>query len=127
MTTKHILKHVASAAVLTAVLVPVAVFAQGANDPYGIGVGEGTLGERQDIRVVIANIIKTAMSFLGIVAVLIVLYGGFKWMTAGGNEEQVGEAKKILIAGVIGLIIIILAYTIASFVVTQLVSATSGT
>ena len=125
MTSKKLMKHLAGAAIIAAVMAPIAVFAQ--EDIYGTKVGEGVIGKQQDIRVVIANIIRTAMSLLGIVAVLIVLFGGFKWMTAGGNDEQVGEAKRILIAGVIGLIIIILAYTIATFVVNSLVTATSGT
>lgn len=75
-----------------------------------------------DIRVVITRIINVAMGFLGIVAVLIILWGGFTWMTAGGNEEKVGEAKKIITAGIIGLIIVISSYAIARFVVQSLVN-----
>lgn len=65
------------------------------------------------------------MSLLGIVAVVIVLIGGFTWMTAGGDEEKVGTAKKYIYSGVIGLAIILSAYAIANFVITQLVSATT--
>jgi len=75
-----------------------------------------------DVRVVIARIINVAMGFLGIIAVLIILWGGFTWMTAGGDEGKVDEAKKIITAGVIGLIIVILSYAIARFVVTSLVN-----
>ena len=89
---------------------------------YGASIGLGT----QDVRTTIASIIRTAMGLLGIVAVVIILIGGFKWMTAGGNEDQVGEAKKWIFSGVIGLAIILSAYALASFVVTQLVTATSG-
>lgn len=78
-----------------------------------------------DIRTVIAKIIKAAMGLLGIVAVVIVLLGGFKWMTAGGEEEKVGEAKKLLGAGIIGLVIVILAYAIANFVITALITAST--
>ncbi|MDD5110602.1 MAG: pilin [Patescibacteria group bacterium] len=89
---------------------------------YATIVGWGT----QDLRTTIMLVINILMGFLGIIAVLIVLYGGFKWMTAGGNEEQVGEAKKMIIAGVVGLAVIFMAYAIASFVVQQLSSATGG-
>ena len=75
-----------------------------------------------DIRIVITRIINVAMGFLGIVAVLIILWGGFTWMTAGGSEEKVGEAKKIITAGVVGLIIVITSFAIASFVVKSLVN-----
>jgi hypothetical protein len=47
-------------------------------------------------------------------------------MTAAGNEEEVGKAKQILMAGIIGLIIIVSAYAIATFVVSSLVQATTA-
>ncbi len=75
-----------------------------------------------DVRTVITRIINVAMGFLGIVAVLIVLWGGFTWMTAGGDEGKVDEAKKVITAGVIGLIIVVLSYAIARFVVLSLVN-----
>ena len=89
-------------------------------------VGDATGLGQTDIRVTIARIIRVAMGLLGIVSVVIVLLGGFTWMTAGGNEEKAGEAKKYLYSGVIGLAIILSAYAIASFVITQLVNATTA-
>lgn len=81
----------------------------------------------RDVRSTIASIIRVAMGLLGIVAVVIILIGGFTWMTAGGNEEKVGEAKKWIFSGIIGLAIILSAYALASFVINQLVNATTGT
>lgn len=83
------------------------------------GLGQGDLDET------IGSIIRAALGFLGVIAVVIILFGGFKWMTAGGNEEKVGEAKKLIIAGIIGLAIILSAYAIASFVIGELVNATT--
>lgn len=91
-------------------------------DVFSSELGLGT----QDIRVTVARIINVAMGLLGIIAVVIVLYGGFLWMTAAGNEERVDKAKKLIIAGIIGMAIILSAYAIARFVVTSLVNATSG-
>ena len=62
------------------------------------------------------NVIRYLLGFLGVVAVVILIYGGFLWMTARGNEEQVKKAKKTIINGLIGLIIIILSFVIVSFV-----------
>ena len=73
----------------------------------------------------IARIINVFMGLLGIVAVVIILYGGFLWMTAAGNEDRVEKAKKLIVAGIIGLAIILSAYAIARFVVNSLVSATA--
>lgn len=71
-----------------------------------------------DPRVMAVNVVQFFMTFLGIIAVVIILYGGFVWMTAAGNEDKVGTAKKIIIAGAIGLAIIIAAYVIVNFVIT---------
>lgn len=77
-----------------------------------------------DIRQTAARIINVALGFLGIVAVVIVLLGGFKWMIAGGSEEKTGEAKKLIVSGIIGLAIILSAWAITSFVISRLVTAT---
>jgi len=89
---------------------------------YSTIVGWGT----QDLRTTIMLVINIIMGFLGIIAVVGIFYGGFKYMTAGGNEEQAGGGKNAIIAGVIGLVIIFAAYSIASFVVQQLSTATGG-
>ncbi len=88
---------------------------------YGKQLGLGT----KDVRLVIASLIRVAMSLLGILTVCIMLIGGFIWMTAGGNDEKIGQAKKWIFASVIGLIIILSAYSLASFVISNLVKATT--
>lgn len=89
---------------------------------FGTATGLGT----GDLNETIGSIIRAALGFLGVVAVVIILFGGFKWMTAGGNEDKVAEAKKLIIAGIIGLAIILSAYAIASFVIEELVTATTA-
>lgn len=79
---------------------------------------------QKQLPAVVADIIDVALGLLGIVAVVIILAGGFKWMTAGGNDDKVGEAKKLIVAGVIGLIIILAAYAIAQFVLGSISAAT---
>ena len=95
-------------------------------DDLGIGYAGATGLGNEPIQTTIASIIKVAMGLLGIVAVVIILIGGFTWMTAGGNDEKVGEAKKWIFSGVIGLAIILSAYALASFVIDNLVNATTG-
>jgi len=77
-----------------------------------------------DIRLTIARLIRAVMGFLGVVAVLIILYGGFIYATAAGNEEKISKAKKILIGGLIGLLITLSAFGIAQFTLSQLMEAT---
>lgn len=71
------------------------------------------------------TLINTAMIFLGLITVAIVLVAGFKWMTAGGNDDKITEAKKLMSAGVVGLIIILSAWGIARFVLQQAVTVTA--
>jgi hypothetical protein len=78
-----------------------------------------------DIRVIIAKIVRIALGLLGIVALVLILYGGFIWMTAGGNQDRIDQAKKILVNAVIGLVIILSAFAIVSFVINKLAEATS--
>lgn len=84
------------------------------------GLGQG------DLKDTVADLINVALGFLGVVAVVIILFGGFKWMVAGGNDEKVAEAKRLIIAGIIGLAIILSAYAIASFVIESIVGATAS-
>ena len=86
----------------------------------------GLGGQNADLREVVGSIIKVALSFLGVVAIIIVLIGGFKYMTAGGSDEKVAEARKWIISGIIGVAIILAAYAITSFVIDRLVKATGG-
>ena len=76
-----------------------------------------------DLQQTIGNLIRVFLGFLGIIAVIIVLMGGFKWMTAGGNDDKVADAKKLLVAGIIGLAIILSAYAITSFVLSSIIDA----
>ena len=67
----------------------------------------------------IGQIIGIILSFLGIIFFVLVIYGGFLWMTAAGSEEQVGKAKKIIVYAAIGIIIILSAYVITNFITTE--------
>ncbi|OGL67010.1 hypothetical protein A2856_00790 [Candidatus Uhrbacteria bacterium RIFCSPHIGHO2_01_FULL_63_20] len=94
----------------------------GQGQEFGSAAGLGT----GDLTTTIAAIIRTALGFLGVIAVVITLYGGFLWMTSAGNDDKVKQAKKIMISGVIGLVIILSAFALASFVITQISTATAG-
>ncbi len=79
----------------------------------------------EDPRTLTVRLINVVLSFLGLIALVVVLFGGFKWMTSGGNQENVASAKKILIAGLIGLVIILISWGISAFVITQITNITT--
>jgi hypothetical protein len=69
---------------------------------------------------IVGRIIGAVLSLLGVIFFLLVIYGGLRWMIAQGNEGEVEKAKEILIAATIGLIIVLSAYAITSFIGNQL-------
>jgi hypothetical protein len=135
---KIFLKNLTAFAVIMMLLVPAFVVALPANatgplvsndlmgnDEIYDTVSDTTgLGNR-DPREIAAAVIRVMLGFLGIIAVLIILYAGFLWMTAAGNEDKISQAKGMMSAGVIGLIIILAAFGIATFVMNALVTATA--
>ncbi len=78
----------------------------------------------EDSEVVIGNIIKIALGFLGLVGLVIVIIAGFKWMTSGGNEEKIKSAKKMLLAGAAGIVVILFSYLIVNFIITKVQEGT---
>lgn len=75
---------------------------------------------------IISYIVKVLLSFLGVIFVVLIIYAGFLWLTSAGNEDKISKAKKIMTAAVIGLAIILAAYTITYFVIDKLLEATKG-
>lgn len=69
-----------------------------------------------DLGTIIARIINVALGFLGVVAVVLILYAGFLWMTSRGEDEKVKTAQRILKNSIIGLAIILSAFGIAQFI-----------
>lgn len=116
---------IGAAIIISLVLVPGALAQV---DTFGLDYGTAAGLGSKDVRETVAKIIQVALSLLGIVALVIILAGGFQWMTAGGEEEKTTEARKRIVAGIIGLAIILSAFAITRFVFRQLSTATgSGT
>lgn len=85
------------------------------DNPIGKTFGEGT-SDPTDIREIVVNVIKVFLTLVGIIALIMILLAGYKWMTSQGNQDKVGEAKSQLINAIIGLAIILASYMITDFV-----------
>ncbi len=96
------------------------VFAQ--EDYLGRVVGETGLSSAP-LPELIGSLIYTFLGLLGVIFLVLVIYAGFLWMTAGGDEGKVQKAKDYMIRAVIGLVIILASYGIASFVMNTLVDS----
>ncbi len=68
---------------------------------------------------IVATVITTVLSLMGVMFLILAIYGGYTWMMARGNEEMVEKAKNTLINALIGLVIVLAAYAISYFVLSQ--------
>ncbi len=80
----------------------------------------------RDPRETAARIIRVALGLIGTIFIALAVYAGFLWMTAGGEEENITKGKKLLYDAVIGLVIILAAYSLTNFVIYRLVRSTTG-
>ena len=77
----------------------------------------------QDIAV---NIINVALGIFGIVFVGLLIYGGWLYMSAAGNQDRVEQGVKTIRWAIIGILIVIASYAISVFVAQNIVESTGG-
>ena len=120
---KHLLTRLGvRLSVLPVLLLPSVAFAQISEAETTLGAVGTELGSSADVGLeeLIANGINVLLVALGIVFLILVVYAGFLYLTSQGDPEKGKKAIKLLTQAVIGLVIIIAAYAIASFVIGQL-------
>lgn len=108
----HMKKAFGALGVLALLALPYAAHAQFTIESIGTQLG---LGEA-DLKDTVINILQWVLGILALVAVVMVIIGGFQWLTSAGNEEKIERAKRVISSAVIGLIIVLLAWAIVIFV-----------
>lgn len=98
---------------------------------YGLGATAGAAGLTgaaggEDVPTILGNVIGTALSVVSIVFFILMIYGGFLWMTAHGKKEQTTKALDTIVAAVVGIIIILGAYALTQFVFNNLAGGGGG-
>jgi len=112
-----------AAGVLTSLLsLPNAWAAQG--DGFFVGTDAEattiTVAKTTSLGANVTQLINYVLGFLGLVAVAMLIYAGVMMVTSAGNEEGVGKAKKLITYAVIGIVIILLSYSIVTFITSAL-------
>jgi len=79
-----------------------------------------------NLQTVAGNILNVALGLMGIIFTIYLIYGGYLWIIAAGNKEEIDKAKKIITNSIIAVIIIFAAFAISNFVFTSLGSAIFG-
>lgn len=89
------------------------------------GSGDVSIDKTKDVRLVIASAIKVFLGFMGIIFLVLIVYGGILWMTATGKDDQVNKAKSLLVSGIIGLIIVVSSFAVTKLLTGKIYEATT--
>lgn len=123
---KH-LKNLSTLLVMIAILVlPYFVFVQTSEAEEGMLDRLNTVaqtggyvtggGEGSGLPYVVGLIIQVVLGLLGAIFVILMVYAGYTWMTAAGNEPKIDKAKNMIQTAIIGLIIVLSSWAIWTFI-----------
>jgi len=82
--------------------------------PSSISAATGGEGS---FRALILNIVNFFLLFLGLIAVIMIIYGGITYVTAAGNQEKIESAKKIILYAIVGIIIVLISFALVRTVI----------
>lgn len=86
------------------------------------GSGTDPLSGQDTATNIILRVIQILLAVAGLVAVIFLIVGGFRYITAGGNEETAETAKKTIVNAIIGVVVVILAFVIVRVIANALIS-----
>jgi len=112
---------------LTTLAIPTLVFGQSASVIAGLDQTANKAAidtGNTDLSAKLGSIINYFFGIMGVIFLVVILVGGYSWMTAGGNEEKVGKAKKWIFNGINGMIVIFMAYSLVYVMLAALKSST---
>lgn len=115
-------------------MLPVVAMAAPTGDPYGLkGAADNVPGvlpvsdpnsvTSSFIAGTLGRLVAPFLQFIALVLFGFIIYAGYLWLTAGGNEEQTTKAKQIIANAVIGIAIVLFAYFITTFVTAQITAS----
>lgn len=89
-------------------------------------VAQKTGIEKTDVQSFFSKLVTLALGVSGLVFLAFMIYAGFKWMTARGNEEDITKARNTIIASIIGIALLVGAFAITNFINEQLINRATG-
>ena len=100
-----------------AVLVPNYASAESWQDGINAAKGDNVPDDLDGTNGTVTKVINAVLYVVGVLAVVMVIIGGIKYTTSGGDQNAVTSAKNTILYGIVGLVIAILAYAIVNFVI----------
>ena len=120
---KNVNKLLTSGIFAEAIVFASSAYAAGNASSSGLGANTGQpTNVPPDLEAAILQITNWILGFIGLVALLIIVYGGLLYLTAAGNDDQTAKARKTITNGVIGIIICALAFSIVRVVTTGILA-----
>ncbi|MBI2644640.1 hypothetical protein HYW94_00475 [Candidatus Uhrbacteria bacterium] len=102
------------------------LFSQGGFAAFNSGLEaarDGAGVANKGIEAFIGVLVQAVLGLVGVIFLILIIYGGFKWMSAAGQGKQLEEAQKMITHSIVGLIIVVLAYAISTFLLKALQGA----
>jgi cbb3-type cytochrome oxidase subunit 3 len=93
----------------------------------GFGANSPVLQNDRTIYTVVGNVINAGLGLLGVVFLILIIIGGIMWMLAAGDEGRVTQSRELIKNAIIGLAIVLAAYSMSYFVVQALINSVTTT
>ncbi|MBP6884797.1 MAG: hypothetical protein KBC17_03145 [Candidatus Pacebacteria bacterium] len=91
-----------------------------------VGAGYSGATNKYTFAETVGTVVKAALSLIGIIFLSLMVYAGFLWMNARGDEGEIDKSKEIIKSAIIGLIITTAAYSITAWVLPVILERTAG-
>ncbi len=106
--------------VFSSILLPLSIFAFAVSMAFGAPITNVGPESPTELIGIIKNIAGWFQVIVLVIAIIMIIYAGFVWMTAAGDEEKLGKARKTLIWGLVGIGIALFAYVAQKFITSML-------
>lgn len=97
-----------------------AVSCSGAKNCLNSGVSDVNSGSSTDLTGLIKKVINILLFLTGAVAVIMIIIGGIRYVTSGGEQAQITGAKNTILYAVVGLVVASMAFAVVNFVVDKI-------
>lgn len=116
-------KFISAIAIILLGLTPVLSVPTHAISPFGACGGSSSSvceGRDDNLMKIVRNIINTLLFLVGVIAVIVIIVSGIRFVTANGNSDQIASARNGIIYSVVGLAVSLMAYAIVYFVIDRI-------
>ena len=96
-------------------LAAMGIFSSAAMADFGTVAPEAVstaTGGQTSLKGLVLTVVNYFLGFLGLISVIMIIYGGVQYVISAGQDEAIGNAKKIIMYSLIGLIIILLSFVL---------------